>query len=117
MKRSIFIPIAILLCAGMTSPVVAQTRTTMIEPVVAKTQTTSRQITPFNLAYLAYQGYFKTQGIPAAGGLIDSIVSKKITAQDLIRVAIKTDGLSVQTLSDRGYISNLESQLEELTDD
>lgn len=103
MKRTIFIQVAILLLAGTSSPAVAHARPN------------SSQITPFNLTYLAYQGYFKNQGIPAAGALIDSIVPHKITAQDLIRAAIKTHLLSEQTLSDRDYIYNLESQMQGLT--
>jgi hypothetical protein len=104
MKRTMFVPIATLLFAGA------------MFPVAAHAQTTVSQITPFNLTYIAYQGYFTDQGIPSAGSLIDAIVSKKIVAQDLIRAAVKINQLSVQTLDDRDYISNLESQMKGLTD-
>jgi hypothetical protein len=104
MKRTMLIPIATLLFAGA------------IFPARTYAQTTTSQITPFNLTYIAYQGYFKNQGISSAGGLIDAIVSKKIVAQDLIRAAVKTNQLPVQTLADRDYISNLENQMKELTD-
>ncbi len=105
MKRTIFIPIATLLF------------TVAMFPVAAHAQTTASQITPFDLTYIAYQGYFKDLGIPSAGGLIDAIVSKKIVAQDLIRAAVKINQLPVQTLDDREYISNLESQMEGLIDE
>jgi hypothetical protein len=104
MKRTMFIPLAILLFAEAMFP--AQTHA----------QTTLSQITPFNLTYMAYQGYFKDQGIPAADGLIDAIGSKEIVAQDLIRAAVKIDRLPIQTLDDRNYIYSLESQLKGLTD-
>jgi hypothetical protein len=102
MKRTMFIPIATLLFAGA------------MFPVAAHAQNTASQITPFNLTYIAYQGYFKDQGIPSAGGLIDAIVSKRIVAQDLIRAAVTIHQLSVQTLDDRDYISNLEGQMKGL---
>jgi hypothetical protein len=104
MKRMIVIPIATLLF------------TVAIFPARTHAQTTASQITPFDLTYIAYQGYFKDQGIPSAGGLIDAIVSKKIVAQDLIRAAVKINQLPIQTLDDRDYISNLESQMQGLTD-
>jgi hypothetical protein len=104
MKRTMFIPIATLLFAGA-----------MI-PVATHAQTTASQITPFNLTYIAYQGYLRDQGIPSAGGLIDAIIFKKIVAQDLIRAAIKINQLTVKTLSDREYISDLESQIKGLTE-
>ncbi len=105
MKRMIVIPIATLLF------------TVSMFPVAAHAQITASQITPFDLAYIAYQGYFKDLGIPSAGGLIDAIVSKKIVAQDLIRAAVKINQLPVQTLDDREYISNLESQMQGLAED
>jgi hypothetical protein len=104
MNRTMFIPIATLLFAGA------------MFPAEAHAQTTVSQITPFNLTYIAYQGYFKDRGIPSAGGLIDAIVSKEIVAQDLIRAAVKTNQLPVQTLDDRGYIHSLESQMNGLTE-
>jgi hypothetical protein len=104
MKRTMFIPIATLVFAGA------------MFPVTVHAQTTASQITPFNLTYIAYQGYFQDQGIPSAGGLIDAIVSKKIVARDLIQAAVKSHQLSVQTLGDRGYIFNLESQMKGLTE-
>jgi hypothetical protein len=104
MKCKMFIPIATLLFAGA------------MFPIATHAQTTASQITPFNLTYIAYQGYFKDQGIPSAGGLIDAIVSKKIVAQDLIRAAVKTNQLTVKTLGDRDYISNLEGQMKGLTE-
>jgi hypothetical protein len=104
MNRTIFMSIATLLFAGAMFPVAAQS------------QSTASQITPFNLTYIADQGYFQDQGIPSAGGLIDAIVSKQIVAQDLIRAAVKTNQLPVQTLDDRDYIYSLESQMKGLTE-
>ncbi|AFY96765.1 hypothetical protein [Chamaesiphon minutus] len=104
MKRMMFIPIATLIFTGA------------MFPVAAHAQSTANQITPFNLTYIAYQGYFKDWGIPSAGGLIDAIVSKQIVAQDLIQAAVKTHQLSVQILNDGDYISNLESQMKGLTE-
>jgi hypothetical protein len=80
-------------------------------------QPSTNQFSPFNLAYLAYQGYLQDQGIPSNGALIDAIASRKITAQDLIQAAVKTHRLPEQVLNDQGYHHDLENQLKELTED
>jgi hypothetical protein len=90
-----------------------------ILPPIAQAQTSSKtytgqQVSPFNLAYLAYQGYLTDLGIPSDSELLNAISVGKISAQDIIKAAIKANRLSNQTLSDSGYRDNLDQQLKSL---
>lgn len=118
MRRSISTMLTTLLLCAAILPAAAQSQAapTSLNPYAAN-QHRANQIRPFNLAYLAYQGYLKDQGIPSNGVLIDAIASGSITAQDIIQAAVKTNRLPEQTLNDQGYRHNLEDQLQEFTAD
>ncbi len=110
MGCSISVPIATLLLSIAILPAAAQSQTT-----VATTYAVN-QVQPFNLAYLAYQGYFKDLGIPSNGALLNAISFGKVTAQDIIQAAVKVNRLSEQSISDRSYHDHLEKQLKELAE-
>ena len=121
MRRSISTLLTTLLLSAAILPVAAQAQTTEVpqtsfNPYVAN-QSSANQLSPFNLAYLAYRGYFKDQGIPSNGALIYGISSGTITAQGIIQAAVKANRLPAQTLSDQGYRHNLEDQLQGFTAD
>ncbi|MEH2157307.1 hypothetical protein [Nostoc sp.] len=118
MRRSISTMLTTLLLCAAILPAAAQSQTalTSLNPYAAN-QHRANQIRPFNLAYLAYQGYLKDQGIPSNDVLIDAIASGTITAQDIIQAAVKANRLPEQTLNDRGYRHNLEDQLQGFTQD
>ncbi|MBH8578166.1 hypothetical protein I8752_35520 [Nostocaceae cyanobacterium CENA369] len=118
MRRSISVLLTTVLVFAATLPAAAQSQTapTSFNPYVAK-QPSTNQLNPFNLATLAYQGYFKDQGILSNGALLDAIASGTIAAQDIIQAAVKANRLSEQTLSDRGYRHHLEEQLQGFTAD
>jgi hypothetical protein len=120
MQRSISTLLATLLLSAAFLPAAAQAQTTeavptSLNPYVAKPS--AEQLSPFDLAYLGYQGYLKDQGVPEASALIDAIDSGKITAQDMIQAAVKANRLSEQMLSDQGYRHHLEAQLRGFTED
>jgi hypothetical protein len=73
------------------------------------------QVTPFNLAFLAYQGYLKDQGIPSNGALLNAIDSGAITAQDMIQAAIKANRLPEEASNNGSYRHHLQVQLQGLT--
>jgi hypothetical protein len=75
------------------------------------------QVTPFNLVFLAYQGFFESEGISMAGSLITGYDAGRIKAEDLVEAAIKMNRLPAATLSDRNYLSAVTRQLEALTED
>jgi hypothetical protein len=76
-----------------------------------------QQTTPFNLVYLAYRGYFKNQDIPSYSGLIAAYQSGKISAQELVQVAVEANRVSVEVLSDSGYLNAVEQGLIDLQQD
>lgn len=121
MKRSISILLTTLLFSVPVLPAVAYPQSrgatpTSFNPYVSN-QMSANPISPFNLAYLAYQGYLKDQGIPSSGGLSDAITAGTLTAQDVMQAAVKANQLPEQILSDRNYRSALEAQLQGLTED
>lgn len=75
----------------------------------------TRQLSPFNLAYMAYQGWFTEEGVPAASRLIRDYRIGRITAVDVAQAAVKTNRLSAETLQDPSYLSSLDNQLEGLS--
>jgi hypothetical protein len=75
------------------------------------------QPSPFALAYLAYQGDLKDQGIPSYRGLVDEVSFGRVTAQDLIRAAVSANRLPSQALTDRDYQAAVQLQLDGLFGD
>jgi hypothetical protein len=72
---------------------------------------TVEQISPFDLAFVAYQGNLKHQGIPSYGALIDAISFGKVTAQKVMQAAVNDNRLPAEILTDRSYRSALQTQL------
>jgi hypothetical protein len=69
------------------------------------------KLTPFNLVSLAYQGEYRTQGIPGYGSFRFATSSKTITAKDLVKAAIDANQLTPDTQTDRAYLNAVELQL------
>lgn len=115
MKRSISILLTTLLFSAAILPAAAYAQTSF-NPHTTNS-TSANQVSPFNLAYLAYQGYLEDQGIPSNGALSDAIATGKVTAQDLMQAAVKANRLPEQTLTNRGYRSALEAELNGLAED
>jgi hypothetical protein len=121
MRRSISTLLTTLLLSAAILPAAAhaqntKTSPTSLNPYVAN-QSSTNQLSPFNLAYLAYHGYLKDQDIPDSGALIDALVSGTVTAQNVMQAAVKANRLSEQTLNDSGYRFALEDLLQGFTTD
>jgi hypothetical protein len=122
MKHSIATPFITLLLSIAILPTTVQAQTTSETSTSLNSDSThlpsvNYRPSPFNLANLAYRGYFKDQGIPSAGGLISALEFGTVTAQDIMQAAIRANKLPDQTLSDQGYRHNLENQLQALAVD
>lgn len=74
----------------------------------------NRELTPFELVSLANQGYFKNQGIPSYGALLQQYYQGTIRAKDLVQSAIKTNRLSADFLTNQSYVSAVENSLKAL---
>jgi hypothetical protein len=121
MQRSISTLLTTLLFSAAILPAAAYAQSTgetqtSLNPHVTNS-TSANQVSPFNLAFLAYQGYLEDQGIPSNGTLLDAIATGKVTAQNLMQAAVKANRLPEQTLTDRSYRSALEGQLDGLRED
>ncbi len=103
MKLSLMVAISLITAMGIASPTFAQARVSINSEVARQVIS----ITPHDLVTASYQGRFKGQGIPSAGRFISSVRSKKITAEDLVKVAIAQRRLSPETLEDKGYLHNV----------
>jgi hypothetical protein len=109
------------LIAGSLSLLVASTLSTYVvradtsadnQSGISQASSSVARITPVNLANMAYQGQFKNQGIPGYHDFILACSAKQIGAEDLVRVAIKSKKLPSDTLSDKGYLNAVRTQLD-----
>jgi hypothetical protein len=79
----------------------------------SQTQVTVQQkyVTPFELVGNAYQGEYQIYSIPGFGELVTDVESADVTAEDLVRAAIKSEDLSPEAINDREYINYVAQQL------
>lgn len=101
--------------AKMKSARHGQVITTAINSYMSPSNVTAfHVIQPFNLVYLAYQGNFKSQGIPSGSSLIVQHQRGNLNAEDLVKAAINANKLSNQFLQDPSYLSAVDVQLSSL---
>jgi hypothetical protein len=119
MRRSISKLLTTVLLSTAILPVAVQAQTS--KPATTSLNTyisqPTNQLSPFNLAYLAYQGYLKVQGIPSSGALDDAIASGRITAQDIMQAAVNANRFPEEALTDQAYRHELENELQGLAED
>lgn len=84
------------------------------EAMPANAEALGMAVTPFNLVFLAYQGFFESEGIPKFDGLINGYQGGEIKPEDLVKVGISMRRLSPDTLNNRGYLRAVNRQLESL---
>jgi hypothetical protein len=80
----------------------------------SQTAQQSTRLTPFQLVYLAYQGYFRPQGIPEAGQLLLQYGSPSLTAEALVRAAIAQGRLDAEVLNDSSYLQSVDMEMSTL---
>ena len=123
MKRLVLGSMSILLMSAMVAPALKAEVVAETTPVnVSQTQTTDvpskiaarMAVTPFNLVFLAFQGFFEAQGIPSSMDFVSAYRNKQVSASDLIKIAVSMNRLPQSTLTDRGYLNAVESQLKGL---
>lgn len=113
MKRTLFATLSALALSLTTAPVFAG------ETVAVNSQSVNNivEITPFNLVGRAYQGSFTDKGIPSYGSFVKAANAGRITAKDLVEVAIADGRLSPETINNKGYLRNVTSHLRSLNED
>ncbi|MEH2269347.1 MAG: hypothetical protein V7K68_13080 [Nostoc sp.] len=79
-----------------------------------KNSTDAKYLQPFNIAFLAYQGYLKEQGIPSGGTLLFRYQSGNLTAKDVVQAAVRANKVPAQVLNDPSYVNAVELQMTSL---
>jgi hypothetical protein len=88
-----------------------QTKAVAMNTAAIVNNTANPKITPFALVNFAYQGEYRTQGIPGFGSLQSAYSNKTVTAKDLVKAAIGANQLTPDTQTDRGYLNAVNLQL------
>ncbi|MDX2096773.1 MAG: hypothetical protein SFW36_03275 [Leptolyngbyaceae cyanobacterium bins.59] len=71
-------------------------------------------VSPFNLVFLAYQGFLESEGIPKYARLGEAHASRRVGAKDLVKAAVKMNRLPESALKDEGYLEAVEFELNSL---
>jgi hypothetical protein len=71
-------------------------------------------VTPFNLVFLAFQGFFASEGIPSSQGLQDAYRNGTVNPQTLVKAAISMNRLPASSIDDKTYLDKVKSQLDDL---
>ncbi|PZV13820.1 MAG: hypothetical protein DCF20_14200 [Pseudanabaena sp.] len=106
-----FLP-ALLLSATAVVPAVKAQDAMQMPTIEVKMKIT---LTPFNLAYLAHQGFLESQGIPDSDGLMKGFNDGSITAAQVVKAAVNDKRLPAAFLTNDSYISAVKQQLFLLT--
>jgi hypothetical protein len=115
MKRFALVGLSIFcLSLAATTSVKAEGRTEQIAMstgTIVNNAAVNKNLTPFTLVHLAYQGEYRMQGIPSFSSLQSATANRTITALDLVKAAIETNQLTPDAQKDRGYLNAVELQL------
>ncbi|RCJ34308.1 hypothetical protein A6769_22880 [Nostoc punctiforme NIES-2108] len=93
-----------------------QINTDINSNTLRKNPTDTKYLQPFNIAFLAYQGYLKEQGIPSGGTLLFKYQTGYLTAKDVVQAAIRANKLPAKVLNDQGYVNAVELQMKSFGD-
>ncbi|MEH1917349.1 MULTISPECIES: hypothetical protein [unclassified Nostoc] len=93
-----------------------QINTDVNSNTLRKNPTDTKYLQPFNIAFLAYQGYLKEQGIPSGGTLLFKYQTGYLTAKDVVQAAIRANKLPAEVLNDQGYVNAVELQMRSFGD-
>ena len=123
MKRLVFGGLSVLLMSTMVAPALRAEVVTETAPINTSTTDVMNMppriaarmaVTPFNLVFLAFQGFFESQGIPSSMSLLSAYRNQQVTAIDLVKIAIDMNRLPQSALTDQGYLNAVNTQLEDL---
>ncbi len=106
MSKISFIGSLLVISLAATAPVDAQ-------EIVENNQSVdqSYSVSPRELISLARHGRFKDQGIPSHNNFRQSVRSGKITAEELVEIAIAKNRLAEEVKSDRNYVKAVANHL------
>jgi hypothetical protein len=99
MKRFALATLSVLVTSTAVIPAVNAQITATVPP--ANAAAIGMGVTPVNLVFLAYQGFFESEGIPKFQQLVNAQRNGNIDAEELVRIAIKMKRLPASTLNDQ----------------
>lgn len=71
----------------------------------------SNQLTPINLVFHGYQGYFLDQGIPSGATFVSAVHFGTIDAEQLVKSAVEKGRLAPETINDESFLRKVQSSL------
>ena len=111
MKTALLMSLSALTLSLVATPTIAK-EVSQSNP--ASTSRSIVEITPFDLVYNGYQGYFIDQGIPSYAVFTSAINTGKVNAEDLVEKAIAKGRLAPETIDDQGYLNSVKGLLDTL---
>lgn len=111
MKRLVVSSLSLLVISTAYMPGL-RAQTTAYNPAASGQTQSYVSTTPVSLVNLAYQGGLRNQGIPSYNDLRTAYQAKQVSAEDIVRSAVKAKILPEQVLSDKGYLNAVEAQLD-----
>jgi hypothetical protein len=113
MKKIFFALLPVLLISSTTLVTDAKAQRKSEMPMVEVTM--MLPLNPFNLAYLAFQGYFEKQGITSQGNLMQDFRNGKLSGEDVVKAAVKTSRLPSSFLTNDAFIKAVSTELYSLS--
>jgi hypothetical protein len=113
MKRFILGTLSMMLLSTAIAPMVQAQVTPAAPP--AEAETLGMAVTPFNLVFLAYQGFFESEGIPKFNGLENGYRQGDVTAESLVKVAVSMRRLTPDAINNQAYLTAVKHQLDSLS--
>ncbi|BAU66764.1 hypothetical protein STA3757_41700 [Stanieria sp. NIES-3757] len=71
----------------------------------------SDQLTPINLVFHGYQGYFLDQGIPSGATFVSLVHFGTIDAEQLVKSAVEKGRLAPETINDESFLRKVQTSL------
>jgi hypothetical protein len=115
MKRIVLSGLTVLLLSSTLTPAaLAQRERPQMTRFPEMSAKMGMGVNPFNLVFLAFQGFFAVDGLPMGEYLIQDYTSGKVAAKDLVQSAVKMNRLPSSALEDSSFINSVDQQLRRL---
>ncbi|WP_019499973.1 hypothetical protein [Pseudanabaena sp. PCC 6802] len=111
MQRLLLSSLSVLVLLASAVPTV-NAQTIGANPSIRYVAMSSPELKPFNLVFLAYQGYFEKSGIASSGQFTSDLRSGKVTAKSLVQAAVNENKLPAQTLEDEEYLGSVTNAIQ-----
>lgn len=116
MRQFIVGGLSVLLLSAATAPGVLAQQSGSTNSTTGAASAPNFQIEPFNLAWMAYQGYFQDQGIPKGRTLISAFESAQISARDIVKAAAQSGRMPSGFQPSNAYLGTMELTLGRIAD-